>query len=46
MASAPGDRWLASGGDDYCIWLRRFPSRSALRVYRDPAACISLWPMG
>jgi len=41
VAIDPQGRWLASGGDDYCIWLHRLPSCSALRVYRDPAACIS-----
>ncbi len=41
VAIDPTGRWLATGGDDYSIWLHQLPLCPALRVYRDPAACIS-----
>ncbi|MEN9225544.1 MAG: WD40 repeat domain-containing protein [Thermostichus sp. DRC_bins_24] len=41
VAIDPSGRWLASGGDDYSIWLHHLPLCAPLRVYRDPAACIS-----
>ncbi|MEN9241309.1 MAG: WD40 repeat domain-containing protein [Thermostichus sp. DG02_3_bins_51] len=41
VATDPTGRWLATGGDDYSIWLHQLPRCIAVRVYRDPAACIS-----